>query len=68
MLSDISHPNTTQLTREIPKEILFRLSSDTMVSSGNIPPVRQDLMKKNKYRCRLPEEWSNRKFKGNQLF
>jgi hypothetical protein len=68
MLSDISHPNTTQLSREIPKEILFRVSSDTMVSSsGNIPPVRQDNVKKNKYWFRFPEEWSNRKFKDKVL-
>jgi hypothetical protein len=68
MLSDISHPNSTQISREIPKEVLFRISSDTIVAtSANIPDIRKDTRDKNKWWIKLPEEWSNRKFKDKVL-
>jgi hypothetical protein len=47
---------------------LFRISSDTIVgTSKNLPDIRKDTRDKNKWWIKLPEEWSNRKFKDNVL-
>jgi hypothetical protein len=56
MYRDFPSQNVTQNPREIPKEMLFRISD-----------ARQDTIKKNKWWFKLPEEWTNRSFKDKVL-
>jgi hypothetical protein len=56
MFRDLPTHNVAQNTREIPKEMLFRISE-----------ARQDFIKKNKWWFKLPEEWVNRAFKDKVL-
>jgi hypothetical protein len=47
---------------------LYRISSDPIVgTSENFPDIRKDTRDKNKWWIKLPEEWSNRKFKDKVL-
>jgi hypothetical protein len=61
MYADTPRNPVAQVNREIPKEVLFRLSHD----DSNMP--RQDPIKNNRYRFKYPEEWSNRQLKDKVL-
>jgi hypothetical protein len=61
MYADTPRNPVAQVNREIPKEVLFRLSSD----ASNM--ARQDPIKKNRYWFKVPEEWSNRNYKDKVL-
>jgi hypothetical protein len=56
MIRDLPSQNVAQNSREIPKEMLFKISE-----------ARQDTIKKNKWWFKLPEEWTNRAFKDKVL-
>jgi hypothetical protein len=56
MYRDLPSQNVAQNTREIPKEMLFRISE-----------ARQDTIKRNRWWFKLPEEWVNRAFKDKVL-
>jgi hypothetical protein len=53
MFADSPRNPVAQVSREIPKEVLFRLSDDEPSHA------RQDPIKKNRYWFKFPEEWSN---------
>jgi hypothetical protein len=61
MYADTPRNPVAQINREIPKEVLFRLSSD----DSNME--RQDPIKKNRWWFKFPEEWSNRNYKDKVL-
>jgi hypothetical protein len=68
--SDSPKPNFTQVNREIQKEILFRISTETTQVdpiSHNLPDVRQDSRKKNKWWFKYPEDWRNCQIKDKVL-
>jgi hypothetical protein len=61
MYADFPRNPVAQYTREIPKEVLFRLSNDASNDA------RQDTLKKNRWWFKYPEEWTNRTLKDKVL-
>jgi hypothetical protein len=61
MDADSPRNPVAQVNREIPKEVLFR------VSDGDENMARQDPIKKNRWCFKISEEWSNRNYKDKVL-